>query len=130
MGRQQLLYTSKNRLLTLLRSGWTSGPILFNETSAESFGRFIGHRYPFLPKIIGGDTNPFWTGGGELFKRYAANGRDPYDEPLPTYEDLPVHDSRPLFRAMARGIVEAEQPFWTQRFPGQTRFLTYHSTAL
>lgn len=111
-------------------TGWTSGPILFDERSAEHFGNFIGQRYPFLPKILGGDTNPFWTGGGELFKRYAQGGRQPYDEPLPTYQDLPVRDTRAVFDAMARGIVAAETPFWDNRFPGQVPFLTYHPTAL
>jgi hypothetical protein len=52
-------------------SGWTAGPVIFDNDSARSYGRFLGERYPFLPKVLGGDSNPFWfaNGGADIWKR-------------------------------------------------------------
>lgn len=34
---------------------------LFDEANAYALGRYLGKRYPGVPKMLGGDTNGFWT---------------------------------------------------------------------
>jgi hypothetical protein len=110
-------------------SGWTAGPVIFDNDSARSYGRFLGERYPFLPKVLGGDSNPFWfaNGGADIWKRLRAGGRDPYDEPLPRIDDLPTAESHDVWEAMAEGILASEAGAWNGR--GKP-LITYHPTAV
>jgi len=67
--------------------------------TAGPFGKFIGQRYPFLPKTLIGDTNPWWVNKSGLKNSYAAGGVIPDFEPV---------DWRPVYHAMAQGIIEGE----------------------
>ena len=110
-----------------MSSGWAGGPVIFDLESAKTFGAFVGARYPFLPKILGGDSNPQWTNAKLIWGRYTEGGRQPLDEPLPDSSDLPHIDSFDIVDAMAAGFTEAEQPLWGGL--GKP-LLTYHPTAL
>lgn len=94
-----------------LTVGWADGPILFNEDNARSFGEFVGRRYPYTLKVLGGDSNPIWTTGAEMRKR---NPPLPFSEPVPEgYElpnslDLPRRDCTAVIQAMAAGITRGE----------------------
>ncbi|CAJ2513107.1 Uu.00g012260.m01.CDS01 [Anthostomella pinea] len=45
-----------------------------DSTTTYPFGHFIGQRYPYLPKILGADTNPWWTNKTAVKADYAAGG--------------------------------------------------------
>jgi hypothetical protein len=64
-----------------VNSGAGTGPVVFNEENACSYGRWLGARYR-------NDTNVIWVLGGDR----------------PAYTD--TNDYRPIWRAMAAGIDE------------------------
>lgn len=108
-------------------TGWADGPILFDESAARSFGRYVGHRYPFCPKLIGGDSNPIWTNGSGI---KAVAPRVNFENPeadlagieLPNAYDLPRIDTYDVWNGLAEAIVASETPYWKQGKP----FLAYH----
>ena len=61
---------------------WGEGPVIFDSLNAYSYGKWIGSRYKDEPNII-------WILGGD---RPAIRGSE---------------DWRPIWRAMAKGIIEA-----------------------
>ena len=110
-------------------TGWADGPILFNKDNAGLYGEFLGKRYPFLPKLIGGDCNPDWVNGLEV-RTKAARGKTKIGEKLegadlPSPFDLSRIDTAQIWNEMARAISKAESPFWDQTNLGKP-FLTYH----
>ena len=60
---------------------WGEGPVIFNETNAYIYGKWLGDRYKNYPNII-------WILGGD---------RPPITDSV---------DYRPIWRAMAKGITE------------------------
>jgi hypothetical protein len=60
---------------------WGTGPVVFNERNAYSYGLYLGRRYRDNPNII-------WVLGGDR----------------PAYQDYT--DYKPVWRAMANGIIE------------------------
>lgn len=99
--------------------GWYNQSwVIFNETSAQWYGNYIGNRYPGLPKIIGADSNGFWS--CNMSAAYAAYQADPSLDPASLVG--PVEDSRALFASMANGLREAEAG------AGFTSFITWHPT--
>lgn len=99
--------------------GWHGGSwVIFNETSAHWYGNYIGKRYPGLPKIIGADSNGFWS--CNVSEAEAAYIADPSLDPASLMG--PVEDSRAVFATMADGLKEAEAE------AGFTSFLTWHPT--
>lgn len=110
-------------------TGWADGPILFDEDKARSFGRYVGQRYPFCPKLIGGDSNPIWTNGAAIKARAP---RVDFENPklegvkLPDAFALPRIDTYKVWEALAEGIVESEAPFWSNSREGGGPFLAYH----
>jgi hypothetical protein len=60
---------------------WGEGPVIFNETNAYVYGKWLGDRYKNYPNII-------WILGGD---------RPPFTDSI---------DYRPIWRAMAKGITE------------------------
>ena len=72
-----LLPTWGDKVLKL----WGAGPVLFNETNAYAYGKWIGNRYKEYPNII-------WILGGDR----------------PAFTD--TADKRSVWRAMAKGIEE------------------------
>ena len=109
-----------------VNTGWADGPIIFDASNARIFGEFIGGRYPFCPKLIGGDSNPKWTNG--LVARQRAPLVD-FEKPLdpsitlPSPFDLPLNDTYEVWNALAEGICALETTAW--QGAGKP-FLTYH----
>jgi hypothetical protein len=60
---------------------WGEGPVIFNENNAYTYGKWLGDRYKNYPNII-------WILGGD---------RPPITDSV---------DYRPVWRAMAKGIIE------------------------
>lgn len=98
--------------------GWHNGPIIFNETSAESFGNFVGQRYPGLPKLIGGDSNGFWACNTSAAQE-AFRDDTTVD---PTTLLGPIADTRSTWARMTKGIKEAESK------AGFSAFVSWHPT--
>lgn len=99
--------------------GWYNQSwVIFNETSARWYGNYIGKRYPGLPKIIGADSNAFWS--CNISEAQTVYESDPTIDP----DSLvgPIEDSRAVFANMADGLREAEVE------AGFTSFLTWHPT--
>ncbi|TKK69382.1 DUF4038 domain-containing protein [Ilyomonas limi] len=71
---------------------WGTGPVVFDSVNAYTYGKWIGNRYKNEPNII-------WILGGDR----------------PAVQDS--NDWRPVWRAMARGIIEATD---------HQCFITYH----
>lgn len=71
-----------------------------DSTTAYPFGKFIGQRYPYLPKTLVGDTNPYWQNKSAVKDDYANGGI------LPPYE---VTDWSPVYDDLANGIVAGER---------------------
>ena len=63
---------------------WGEGPVVFNESNAYVYGKWIGHRYKNYPNII-------WILGGDR----------------PATDD--EHDWRSIWRSMAKGITEGTE---------------------
>jgi hypothetical protein len=104
--------------------GLQGGPIIFNEENARSYGRFLGHRYPFHPWVVGGDTNRYWNP-----KTVACldKGED--------VTQLEVIDYEAIFTAMVDGLKEGEKqaimeldPELQAKATGFETFITFHST--
>ncbi|KAF0325886.1 hypothetical protein GQ607_007018 [Colletotrichum asianum] len=74
--------------------GWygTTGYILFNEDTAEWLGRFLGNRYPGIPKMMGGDSNGFWA--NNVPQARAAWREDPESDPKSHLG--PIEDTRSI----------------------------------
>lgn len=69
-------------------------------TTAQVFGEFIGKRYPYLPKSLVADTNPWWENKTAVKADYAEGGI------APQY----VHtDWSPIYDELAEGIVSGER---------------------
>jgi hypothetical protein len=122
-----------------LPAAWNWGPILFDTTNARLFGEYVGRRYPFTPKLLGGDINTDWVyNGTELRRRGRARvpGVLPApDEVIPTLLDMPRIECTAIIDAMASGIVSAETPAWRDAGAGAGAgaagkpMLTYHPSA-
>ncbi|EPS35558.1 hypothetical protein H072_11077 [Dactylellina haptotyla CBS 200.50] len=72
--------------------------------TAYTFGKFIGGRYPYLPKMLVADTNPYWTNKTAVKADYAYGGVTPeyvFRDWAPEYDDL------------ANGIVAGERDILT-----------------
>jgi hypothetical protein len=84
---------------------------IFDRATAEQYGRWIGARYRnqgFI-WVLGGDTNPLWP------KHLNAMAVFQGDEAAKS--DLTIIDFRPIYDAMATGIIEGD---------GDDAVLTFH----
>jgi hypothetical protein len=72
---------------------WGDGPVVFNEQKAYAYGKWLGKRYANKQNIL-------WILGGDR----------------PAQRDS--NDWRPIWRAMASGIIEVQ---------GKNTFITYHT---
>ena len=97
-----------------ITSQMNSNEPVFDETSARSFGVFLGNRYSKEKHII-------WTLGGDAKAQIQG-----YDK-RGTYRDF---DKRPVFRAMAEGLgngVTGKKLAWNKPDPAwDDIFMTYH----
>ena len=75
-------------------------PSIITEDNGEAFGEFIGNRYPYLPKLLFADTNPWWANDKAIEEDYLRGG-------VPG--NHPSVDFRPVYDAVARGIVAGER---------------------
>ncbi|KAL1636992.1 hypothetical protein SLS58_009518 [Diplodia intermedia] len=100
--------------------GWHNGPVIFDEASAESFGRYVGARYPGLPKLVGGDSNGFWACNASAAQD--AFRADPTTAADPATLLGPITDTRAVWARMVRGF-EAEEAK-----AGFTPFVSWHPT--
>ncbi|KAL4878745.1 hypothetical protein BJY04DRAFT_209055 [Aspergillus karnatakaensis] len=75
-------------------------PGIVNTTTARPFGHFLGNRYPYLPKTLTGDTNPYWQNKTAIRHDYSVGGAPPRQ---------PVTDWSPIYDALAAGIVAGER---------------------
>lgn len=99
--------------------GWyNESVVIFNETNANWYGSYIGKRYPGLPKIIGADSNGFWS--CNISSAQAAWEADTSLDPSSLVG--PVQDTRSVWSSMADGLREAEAE------KGFTSFITWHPT--
>ncbi|ORY25529.1 hypothetical protein BCR39DRAFT_543890 [Naematelia encephala] len=100
-----------------INGGYYKGPFLFTDQTAYSFGKFVGQRYPYLPYILGGDSNRFWNAD---MRDAAAQGQD--------ISKLPMTDYGHLTEAMARGLFEGEQTH--SLLSSYKTFIIYHSAQI
>ncbi|KAL4739908.1 hypothetical protein BDV11DRAFT_204771 [Aspergillus similis] len=77
-----------------------NNPGVLNSTTAYNFGHFIGSQYPYLPKTLVGDTNPYWQNKTAVKDDYSRGGAPPTCQ---------VIDYSPVYDAMANGIVDGER---------------------
>ncbi|KAM0325136.1 hypothetical protein ACHAQA_007675 [Verticillium albo-atrum] len=80
-------------------------PGFFDTDSARNFGEYIGKRYPYMPKLLFGDINPWWKNKSEVAADYAHGGV------LSSKQagDYDLMDFRPVYEALAEGFVEGER---------------------
>ncbi|EGZ06356.1 hypothetical protein PHYSODRAFT_319793 [Phytophthora sojae] len=92
---------------------------LFNDSTAYEWGKYVGERYPGLPKILGGDTNCFWV-------RNTTAAMISYAE-SPTVDPAtllgPVEDTTHLWLSMRSGVKDAESA------QGYEPVILFHPTA-
>ncbi|CAK5283192.1 unnamed protein product [Mycena citricolor] len=101
-----------------MNCGWHNGPVIFNKTTAEMWGEYIGRRYPGLPKIIGADSNAFWACNTSAAQD--AFRADPALDPNTLLG--PIEDTRDIWSKMARGLNTSEAA------AGFQAFYTWHPT--
>ncbi|KAF1794819.1 putative glycohydrolase domain DUF4038 [Phytophthora cactorum] len=102
-----------------VNGGWHSTTPIFNESNAYEWGKYIGERYPGLPKILGGDSNAMWS--WNMSEVQAAYAEDP-DQDLPSLL-APIEDTSSVWASMRRGLKEAESS------QGYESVVIYHPTA-
>lgn len=104
---------------------WNWGPILFDPENARIYGEYIGNRYPYCPKLLGGDINTEWVDSGLTIRmRNAGAGPDrPPPQPWPALSDIPRNNCLAVIEAMAEGVLSAERQLW------ERPFLSYHPGA-
>ncbi|KAM0326210.1 hypothetical protein ACHAQA_006807 [Verticillium albo-atrum] len=73
---------------------------VINEKTAFAFGEFIGRRYPYMPKFLVGDTNPWWQSRPDVRDDYLDGGVKPERE---------VIDWSPIYKDLAYGIITGEK---------------------
>ncbi|KAL7418647.1 hypothetical protein Q5752_007106 [Cryptotrichosporon argae] len=105
-----------------VNGGYYTAPILFDETNAYEYCRFLGERYPFHPWMLGGDSNRWWN---PRFKEALEAGED--------MASLRVTDFGAITEAMVRGVLDGEKAA-VELLPasvkkeaeGYTSFIAYH----
>eukprot|EP00644_Phytophthora_capsici_P003209 jgi/Phyca11/5719/fgenesh1_pm.PHYCAscaffold_7_\ len=102
-----------------VNGGWHSTTPIFNESNAYEWGKYVGNRYPGLPKILGGDSNVLWS--WNISKVQAAYAEDP-DQDLPSLL-APIQDTSSVWASMRAGLKESEK---TQNYEA---VVIYHPTA-
>ncbi|KAH9885641.1 hypothetical protein F4778DRAFT_759991 [Xylariomycetidae sp. FL2044] len=73
---------------------------VLNIDNSRTFGFFVGSRYPYLPKILFADTNPYWENKTAVKADYANGGVSP---------EYAATDWSPIYDELAQGIIEGER---------------------
>lgn len=94
-----------------LVGGLSTSKHAFDPPKAKFYGRWIANRYrnKGIAWVLGGDTNPLWPKNLDFLA--TLQGKQA------TSRDLTIIDHRPVYDAMAQGIIEGE---------GGTPFMTFH----
>jgi hypothetical protein len=80
-----------------VNGGYYGPPILFDESNAYEYCKFLSKRYPFHPWILGGDSDRYWN---ETAMEQIKSGKDP--------RTIDVVDFGKVTEAMARGLRDGE----------------------
>jgi hypothetical protein len=99
-----------------VNGGFYEKPILFNESNAYDYGRFLGNRYPAHPFVLGGDSVRYWN--------------PKTLDPTADKNKLDIIDYGPVWEAMAKGLIHGEQEALQVVNGAQDyeTFITYHSS--
>lgn len=101
-------------------TGYYKNPPLFTPSTGYTLCHFLGSRYPFLPFILGGDSNRYWS--------------DKFDSPEGTVVELV--DYGDVVESMAKGLIEGEREAISKMRPTTSinqditpykTFIIYHS---
>ncbi|KAF4964235.1 hypothetical protein FSARC_7789 [Fusarium sarcochroum] len=87
--------------------------------NARVFGKYLGKRYPGIPKMMGGDTNGFWADN-------VPQARDEWRKnPEMNFTSFldPISDTRNIWEAMMKGFKEGEARH------GVDAFVTFQPTS-
>lgn len=78
---------------------------ILDAKSARHFGKFVGKRYPYVPKVIFGDNNPIWKSKRNVSAEYFFGGQlsEKLDDEYETW------DYRDVWNGLAEGIVDGER---------------------
>ncbi|KAG6614374.1 uncharacterized protein IUM83_14514 [Phytophthora cinnamomi] len=103
-----------------VNGGWHNDEAsIFNESTAYEWGKYIGDRYPGLPKILGGDSDCIWARNtSEAMVSYAA---DPNVDPATLLG--PLEDTTDIWVSMRTGVKDAETA------QGYEPVILFHPTA-
>jgi hypothetical protein len=99
-----------------VNGGFYEKPILFNESNARAYGRFLGSRYPSHPFVLGGDSVRYWN--------------PKTMDPTADKRTIEIVDYGPVWEAMAQGLIEGEKESLqgVAGAEGYQTFITYHSS--
>lgn len=102
-----------------LVGGLSSSEPIFTAETAKQYGRWIGSRYrgKGVVWILGGDTNPLWPKGLDFLANANAAAAVSSDASQYAHRELTLVDYRPIYDAMAEGLIEGE---------GGTPLITFH----
>ncbi|GMF19529.1 unnamed protein product [Phytophthora lilii] len=103
-----------------ISGGWhgTEEP-LFNDSTAYEWGKYVGARYPGIPKILGGDTNCLWA--RNLMKASISYSASPNVDPATLVGT--IEDTTHLWVNMRSGVKDGETA------QGYEPVILYHPTA-
>ncbi|GMF50257.1 unnamed protein product [Phytophthora fragariaefolia] len=103
-----------------VNGGWHNDEVsIFNESTAYEWGKYIGDRYPGLPKILGGDSDCIWPRNtSKAMVSYAA---DPNVDPATLLG--PLEDTTDSWVSMRTGVNDAETAH------GYEPVILFHPTA-
>uniref|UniRef100_H3H1P1 DUF4038 domain-containing protein n=1 Tax=Phytophthora ramorum TaxID=164328 RepID=H3H1P1_PHYRM len=92
---------------------------LFNESTAYEWGKYVGERYPGLPKILGGDTNCLWA--RNLMAASISYSGNPDVDPATLVGT--IEDTTHLWVSMRSGVKHGEKA------QGYEPVILFHPTA-
>ncbi|KAG3247048.1 hypothetical protein PI124_g8253 [Phytophthora idaei] len=88
-----------------VNGGWHNDEVsIFNESTAYEWGKFLGDRYPGLPKLLGGDSDCLWP-------RNTSKAMVSYASDLnvdPATHLGPIEDTTDIWVSLRSGVEDAE----------------------
>ncbi|ETL41688.1 hypothetical protein L916_07391 [Phytophthora nicotianae] len=103
-----------------VNGGWHNDEeSIFNESTAYEWGKFLGDRYPGLPKFLGGDSDCLWP--RNTSKAMVSYATDPNVDPATLLG--PIEDTTDIWVSMRSGVEDAETAH------GYEPVILFHPTA-
>ncbi|KAL4166670.1 hypothetical protein KRP22_013925 [Phytophthora ramorum] len=103
-----------------VNGGWHNDEVsIFNDSTAYEWGKYIGDRYPGLPKILGGDSDCLWA--RNTTKAMVSYASDPNVDPATLLG--PIEDTTDIWVSMRAGVKDAETAH------GYEPVILFHPTA-